>query len=112
MNNRPDIIVVTPTPVTMEVTQITVTMRNFELNATEGSAVVVRYDKDNRFVDTKEVPIPPNIYASWGTDDSVIVNYVLGKLSMTQLAVKKRTTPTATTSTSATTITPHTGHKR
>ena len=99
MNNRPDIIVVSPTPVTMEVTQITVTMRNFELNATEGSAVVVRYDKDNRFVDTKEIPIPPNIYTSWGTDDTVIINYVLEKMSMTQVGIIKRSTPKPTSTT-------------
>lgn len=84
--SRPEMIPIQPTPVTTEITQISVTMRNFELNSTEGTAVVLRFDKDGRFVDTKEVPIPPDVYATWGTDDDVIISYVTSKLNVTRMA--------------------------
>lgn len=47
-------------------------------------AVVSMFTDETRFVEAKTVPIPPEIYRVWGTDDSFIVDYVLAELELTR----------------------------
>ena len=64
------------------VTQVRVELSSFSLNATEGMAVVTMFTDATRYVECQTVPIPPEIYSVWGTDDNFIVDYVLTELGL------------------------------
>lgn len=76
---------VQPISVSVEVAKADVQFIDFQLNATDGYVQVLRYDKNDRFIDTTVVHIPPDIYSQWGTDDSIIIDYALEQLKMKEL---------------------------
>lgn len=78
---------ITEVSVPVTISKIQMTLSPFVLNATESEVVVTFMTADRKFVDRKTVKIPPDIYAGWGQDDDYIVDYVLGQLKMTRLAI-------------------------
>lgn len=96
---------VSPVSVSCQVEKVDIQFVDFQLNATEGTVQVNRYTKNSRFVDSMAVTIPQDIYAKWGTDDTIIVDYVLQQLKMDRLnppIIKKQDTSAK----------PHTAQKR
>jgi hypothetical protein len=76
------IVQITPTSVTNTSTSVEVTMPDFKLGSTEGNARVIFMTSEGAFIDLKHIPIPPEVYVQWGTDDNFIVNYVLQQLNL------------------------------
>lgn len=72
---------IAPITITHTATKIEILMNEFKLGATTGSCTVYLMD-EFRVVDAKRVDIPEEVYATWGTDDSFIVDYVLQVLNL------------------------------
>lgn len=75
------IVKIQPIQVVKTVTEIEVVFENFELMAKEGACRVYLMS-NQQVVDVRLVTIPPDIYASWGTDDAVIISYVVSALNL------------------------------
>jgi hypothetical protein len=60
--------------------RIQITMDNFRLKAITGACRVFFYDANNVVIKVERVEIPEEVYTNWGTDDQVIIDYVLGTL--------------------------------
>lgn len=69
---------------TKQATKIQLTVPSFQLNETEMDVYATLYSADDRFVDTKTVHIPPDVYTKWGTDDGFIEDYVIAQLGVTR----------------------------
>lgn len=63
---------------------ITIEVMNYELGATSAS-VAVRFNMGTTTLERRIVEIPAELYAQWGTDDSIIVDHVITTLQLTTI---------------------------
>lgn len=63
---------------------VTIEVRGFQLNSKSGTAVAIFSDEDGHELKRERVDIPEEIFTQWGTDDSIIENYVLQQLQLTK----------------------------
>lgn len=68
-------------PLSQSITQVQIRVIDFNLMATS-CVCEVAYMSESVCVRVEKVDIPEEIYTQWGTDDSVIVNYVLQQLNL------------------------------
>lgn len=68
--------------VSIPVNQIHISMPEFSLGATEGYAHVTMGSEAYPTVKAQRMLIPESVYSKWGTDDQVIVDYVLSELGI------------------------------
>ena len=66
-----------PYPVNRSIDHVKVFVDNFQLLATSGSATVYEYDVSGNLLNVSRVPIPSEVWESWGSDDMFIVDYCL-----------------------------------
>lgn len=63
--------------------RIQISIDDFKLKATNGSCRVFFYNESGgSVVKVERVEIPEEVYTNWGTDDQVIVDYVLNTLQL------------------------------
>lgn len=63
-------------------TKIDVTVPEFQLGGTETNAMYDILMDSGVVVQRGVVRIPPEVYSTWGTDDMVIVRYVMSQLNI------------------------------
>jgi len=78
-----DYIDIQPTDVVRSCVKIKMNIINFQLNATNCTVNVQKYDAANILIDIVNVFINDEEYSQWSYDDSYIINLVLEKLGMT-----------------------------
>lgn len=61
---------------------ITISVRPFFIGE-ETASLVVTLENDEKSFETKILTIPQEVYNKWGTDDSVIINWVCEALELT-----------------------------
>jgi len=66
-----------PYPINRSIDHVKVYIDNFELLATSGSATVYEYSLSDTLLNVSRVPIPPEVWCEWSTDDMFIIDYVL-----------------------------------
>lgn len=76
------IVQISPTTIAQTASNLEITMPEFKLGDTEGTARVIFLTSEGAAADIKYIHIPPDVYSQWGTDDSFIVNYVLEMLNL------------------------------
>ena len=64
------------------VNQVSIEMPEFRLGVQEGYANVTLGSETYPQVQSHRILIPQEVYTKWGTDDLVIVRYVLGQLNL------------------------------
>lgn len=75
------IVNVSPVTVAHTIQSVEIRFDEFALKATKGACTVL-YLSDHRVVKIERVEIPEDVYTSWGTDDQVIIDYVLSQLNL------------------------------
>ena len=75
-----DAIPIQPYIINRSIDYVKVYIDNFELLATTGSATIYEYDASDTLLNVSRVPIPPEIWTEWATDDYFIIDYVLDTL--------------------------------
>lgn len=76
-------IYIIPTETTHVCNRIQISMDDFKLKATNGSCRVFFYNESGgSVVKVERIEIPEEVYTNWGTDDQVIVDYVLSTLQL------------------------------
>lgn len=68
-------------PLPQSITQVQIRVIDFNLMATSCTCEVA-YISESVCVRVEKVDIPEDVYAQWGTDDNVIVSYVLQQLDL------------------------------
>ncbi len=71
-----------PKDFSKQATKISISVRGFELNAKKCNAVVLFRDNADQELSRQIIEIPEDVFAQWGTDDSVISNYVISNLEL------------------------------
>lgn len=65
-------------------TKVVVEINGFGMGSTTGTAIAIYKDAQDNELERTRVAIPENIFTAWGTDDSVITNYVLQQVGVTK----------------------------
>ena len=73
---------IVPTETTQVCNRIQITMDDFKLKATTGACRVFFYNSNDTVIKVERVEIPEEVYTNWGTDDQVIIDYVLNALGL------------------------------
>lgn len=71
-----------PKDFSKEATQVEIEVRGFKLNSKTGTAIVIFKDSEDKELKRERVEIPEDVFSTWGTDDSVIQNYVFAQLGL------------------------------
>lgn len=61
---------------------ITINVRPFFIGE-ETASIVVTLENSEKSFETKILTLPTDVYEAWGTDDSVIINWVCEELGLT-----------------------------
>lgn len=56
---------------------------SYIFGATDGNVIVDLKDSSNNILRKVSIYIPPEVYSTWTTDDSIITNYVANQLGVT-----------------------------
>lgn len=71
-----------PKDFSKQATSVEVQVGGFPLNAKTCTATAILRDAEDQEIKRERVEIPEDVFAAWGTDDSVIENYVLSQLGL------------------------------
>lgn len=63
--------------------QIEITIGSFSLG--EIPRVIVSFKNSEKTLETKVLEMPEETYQNWGTDDQVVVDFVLEELGLTEI---------------------------
>jgi hypothetical protein len=83
------IIPVSPVEMTRTCRKVRMTINNFQLNATDCTVSVIKYDENEQFLENVGVYISPEEYSEWGRDDTYIINLVLEKIGLVREQVEE-----------------------
>ena len=78
MNGQP--VEIVPYPLDTNISFISVSVENFQLNAVDCWLQVYEYDANNKFLNVNRVYVPSEIYQDWGTNDQFIIDFALAAL--------------------------------
>lgn len=85
------IVNISPVDIISTATKVEIVMIGFSLKATSGMCDVMFYN-DTRSIKTERIIIPEDVYSIWGSDDQVIIDYVLNTLDLTQVYINETQT--------------------
>lgn len=63
-------------------TKVEIEVGGFPLNSKTGNATAIFKDEEGNGVGRERLEIPEEVFAKWGTDDSIIEDYVLKTLGL------------------------------
>lgn len=76
-----------PTDFVRSCVKLRMNINNFQLNATNCTVNVQKYDASNMLIDIVNVFINDEEYSQWSYDDQYMIDLVLSKLGMTPAVV-------------------------
>lgn len=68
---------------------VTVHIDQFQLGSMDCWLIVREYDKNDNFIQSNRVYVPPEIYTEWTRDDDYIVDFALDQLGFERARIKR-----------------------